>query len=722
MLEQTRLSEAPEMREAAPSPRGAAPGRRTRSRVLMRGVLLETEGASERELEFGSSQEDFLLPRKRRSAFLAGLLGRPSTALVACVVVLGAVAALLTTRRLASQAIRSGVSLVLGDLPSQQDGGCSARLSQRALEGQAFVHMSAENASIMVQDHMLILEPGTPLEELHRIERVYVETGTLRLYNGLQFSHQQGATLASLPPTADVLAEHDATDTAQFARLTRRVQSASAAGGNVVTLREGCRDFHVGDEIELSSEDGHYEMNMITSIKTSGGDTCELHLAYPFYFEHSGTSSVSRMVHKHALLLHTSAPTPAPTPEGTAPVSAPALAPELRAPAASFVVGHVDFAALGSPDIERLQGACQEKVAAAAGVDAAQVAVVLAQGSVLVDVFIDSDRQADLEALREAVQGSFESDAGVKACCVTGEITISSAASEELVAREGSSEKASAHGPSTAVVVSAIVIGFSVIGIVLFTLGNTSRGEGYRTSFDPRWVQNPPDVIVIPGGGISRDGSLVPWVQGRLRRAKEIYDEVNEVKRQQQVTSTTYLVTMCEGIRYSPRDPRGNRAKRLESQLSAEFLRKAGVKASDIIADDLSLDTMGNAYFLRANQTEIYFARSLVVVTNEFHMARTKAIFLKVFGLQPFPDNNSKYTLVFEQVNNTSIEQAGLKKRSDWEEQQLFDFERLSADWSSLHDLHAFIFSSPGGDREALLSPRIQASKPPRSDSQGPTP
>jgi len=359
---------------------------------------------------------------------------------------------------------------------------------------------------------------------------------------------------------------------------------------------------------------------------------------------------------------------------------------------------------------------------------------------VLVDVFVDPDAapvQAGPEELLGAVQNTFESDAGVKACA-TGTISTSAAPSvasgdDELVASEGGTKDPSVHGsakgPSMAVVVSAIVVGFSVIGIILFMLGNLSGNGDYSQAKpennDSRWMQNPPNAIVVPGGGLSRDGSLVPWVQERLRKAKEIYDEVNEVKAQlagnQQVASTTYLVTMCEGIRYSPRDPRGNRAQRLESQLSFDFLKREGVKPSDIITDDLSLDTMGNAYFLRTTHTDVFKARSLVVITNEFHIKRTKAIFQKVFGLGPFHEGNSKYTLEFEQVQNKSIEQAALKRRIDWEDQQLRDFERVSKDWRDLHDVHSFIFSGEGSNARTQLrdrSPETDASGGHRGNSQ----
>jgi hypothetical protein len=127
--------------------------------------------------------------------------------------------------------------------------------------------------------------------------------------------------------------------------------------------------------------------------------------------------------------------------------------------------------------------------------------------------------------------------------------------------------------------------------------------------------------------------------------------------------------------------------------LSAEFLKDLGVSASDIIADDLSLDTTGNAYFLRTTRADVCKAHSLLVVTNEFHLARAKTIFQRVFQLGPFPDGNQEYRISFEQVKNEDVDAVALKRRKEWEKQQLKDFENVAKDWKDLHDVHAHIFS-----------------------------
>jgi hypothetical protein len=151
---------------------------------------------------------------------------------------------------------------------------------------------------------------------------------------------------------------------------------------------------------------------------------------------------------------------------------------------------------------------------------------------------------------------------------------------------------------------------------------------------------------------------------------------------------------------------------RLESQLSAEFLRSLGADPADIITDDLSLDTMGNAYFLRTTHTNVFKARQLVVVTNSFHMPRTKSVFEKIFQMGPFPQGNSEYALRFDKVKDSSIDPSALKRRAEWERRQLQDFERVSKQWTDLHDVHAFIFA---GEETNSMPTDLRADKLPHS-------
>jgi hypothetical protein len=181
---------------------------------------------------------------------------------------------------------------------------------------------------------------------------------------------------------------------------------------------------------------------------------------------------------------------------------------------------------------------------------------------------------------------------------------------------------------------------------------------------------------------------------------------------------------MCEGVRYSKRDHRGNRTLMLESQLAAEFLRSLGADPADVVSDNLSLDTKGNAYFLRTTRTDVARARSFVVVTSGFHMARAKATFEKIFQLEPFPEGGSDYTLRFEEAPHSSIEPTALKRRVEWESSQLQTFLNISEQWRDLHDAHSYIFAgelandSPP-DRRAGKMPLSFTSMKLQIESQG---
>merc|ERR1712113_1043187 len=167
----------------------------------------------------------------------------------------------------------------------------------------------------------------------------------------------------------------------------------------------------------------------------------------------------------------------------------------------------------------------------------------------------------------------------------------------------------------------------------------------------------------------------------------------------------TLIITMCEGIRHGPYDPDARRSDLVEAQLSAQYLIKAGVPVEDVITDDLSLDLIGNAYFLRTTHTDVVKARNLVVVTNEFHAVRTKAIFVKVFSLPPRPSSREAYSLTFEVVENVNIKPEALQRRREWESQQFKYFLQVSQGWKNLHDVHACIFR--GGTPLTAIRPTV---------------
>jgi hypothetical protein len=96
----------------------------------------------------------------------------------------------------------------------------------------------------------------------------------------------------------------------------------------------------------------------------------------------------------------------------------------------------------------------------------------------------------------------------------------------------------------------------------------------------------------------------------------------------------------------------------LESVAGAAHLLTRGVPAERIQVEATSYDTIGNAYFAKLLHVDPAGWRRLVVVTSEFHMARSRAIFEWIFGLTP-----ARYELHFEASPDDGLDSMLLERR-----------------------------------------------------------
>lgn len=131
------------------------------------------------------------------------------------------------------------------------------------------------------------------------------------------------------------------------------------------------------------------------------------------------------------------------------------------------------------------------------------------------------------------------------------------------------------------------------------------------------------DAVIIPGGGLERETGLPnAWVRGRLDKAIKMSND------------TRYFIVLSRGTTHKapPLDTR--HFPITEAAASAKYLVEKGIEASRVLIEGISLDTIGNAYFTRTTICDPMRLHKLVVVTSSFHMARTRAIFDWVFGVQ----------------------------------------------------------------------------------------
>lgn len=161
------------------------------------------------------------------------------------------------------------------------------------------------------------------------------------------------------------------------------------------------------------------------------------------------------------------------------------------------------------------------------------------------------------------------------------------------------------------------------------------------------------DAIVIPGGGVDPEtGDVRPWVAARFDVALRLHSE------------TSYYIPLSRGTthRPPPSDSRGFPID--ESSAGAAYLLRNGLSdPTRILLDNWSVDTIGNAFYARHMLAEPLNLRNLAVVTSEFHMPRTRAIFEWVFSLPAVDGSSVNFSLDFRSSPNTGLNTEDVQSR-----------------------------------------------------------
>ena len=188
----------------------------------------------------------------------------------------------------------------------------------------------------------------------------------------------------------------------------------------------------------------------------------------------------------------------------------------------------------------------------------------------------------------------------------------------------------------------------------------------------------PYDAILIPGGGVREAGALPPWTQRRLDHALSID------------TGRELFIALSAGTVHKPLPRTVDGFAIFESNAAAMYLIERGIAPQRILTETSSYDTIGNAFFARVIHVDPRGLRRLLVVTSQFHMARTRAIFEWVFGLDPPPGG---YTLHFHEVSDEGLDSEILAARYAKEEEGLKQVKAIMERITTLSGLHEWLFS-----------------------------
>ncbi|KAL3157303.1 hypothetical protein ABBQ38_001533 [Trebouxia sp. C0009 RCD-2024] len=201
------------------------------------------------------------------------------------------------------------------------------------------------------------------------------------------------------------------------------------------------------------------------------------------------------------------------------------------------------------------------------------------------------------------------------------------------------------------------------------------------------------DAVVVLGGGLTPDGGIPAWGQQRLQTALAIHKQTSEVT---QTRSAGHMLMQHEPafqhIQYMQQTCSAGHVIH-ESSAYTSYLHKHGIPAKHLLKEVSSYDTVGNAYFCLVIHALPAGWRRLAVVTSDFHMPRTEAIFRHCAKLASAErDSKDGFELSFHSASDADIFPADiLQARKEREAESLQTWYMNSQKLDTLQQLHCFI-------------------------------
>ena len=207
------------------------------------------------------------------------------------------------------------------------------------------------------------------------------------------------------------------------------------------------------------------------------------------------------------------------------------------------------------------------------------------------------------------------------------------------------------------------------------------------------------DCVVIPGGGLLEDGSLPEWTQARLERACAIQQKAE------------WIITLSGGTVHKPPPIDRDGYPIFESSKAAEFLMESGIHPRRILTETSSYDTLGNAYFARVLFSDPLSLVRCHIITSDFHLPRTEAIFRWVYSLTPA---RLEYELSFESTPDIGLPAPALKARRTRENLSLENLDQNIQNIRSLAGFQHWLYTehtayAVSGSKERLAEDELNS-------------
>ena len=161
------------------------------------------------------------------------------------------------------------------------------------------------------------------------------------------------------------------------------------------------------------------------------------------------------------------------------------------------------------------------------------------------------------------------------------------------------------------------------------------------------------NIIIVLAGGVSQDGVISNITKERLDLAISLWQE----------NKSGYLIMSGAWSLLLDHKP-----IKTEAEAMKNYALTCGVPSENILLENKSKDTIGNAYFVKTDFLEPNNWHHITVVTSDFHLERARYIFSKVL------DNHYSTEFVTslshldptEKANRILVEEKLLKIAREW--------------------------------------------------------
>ena len=205
----------------------------------------------------------------------------------------------------------------------------------------------------------------------------------------------------------------------------------------------------------------------------------------------------------------------------------------------------------------------------------------------------------------------------------------------------------------------------------------------------PPSIKEDLDAIIVLGGGVPDTVNDPPiYTKARCKYAAQVYQSIHSSN----TSKRPKILALSAGTAHLPQLLSSDGLPVWESTASASYLMKElNVPSGDVFVETTSYDTITNAFFARTNFCDIADWKNILIVTNEFHMMRTKYIFDWVMNAEHQVIDKT-YHLHYLSVPDEGLSKEALEARYEREQNSANNVKTvLATNYTTLKSIFYFI-------------------------------